>query len=281
MEEEQKQDEQDNEEYHISPGTLGLIALLSIGGLLIVGWQSSSITGGLSTVPYYACCTVQPWGSSASGYRQGTGITTSEMCDPVELPNRCCVRAGRDRYNMPVNFVSSSFGMCAPQTSSPAMSYPSSVLGYKACCTVQSWRRSPTGFNQGVAETTTQDCDPGETIFQCCGRAGVYRMNLPVRVLGVKEGSCEVPEVSYPTGQASVRGYSTCCSYETWRQSPMGYSQSTAQTVNGYCDELETPSQCCIRTASMSSKYPVKMLGTRMGSCQQKTPERSYPIWIP
>ncbi|GEM_PF-2524063 len=271
---------EENEEHHISPGVLALIAVISIGGLLFIGWQASTITGNVLSGPYYACCTVQPWGSSASGYRQGVTQTNTELCDQIELPNRCCVRAGRERYNSPVNLVSSSFGTCSPAKSYPAYYQAGQIANYRACCTVQSYQRSPVGYTQGTAETTTENCELSESLFECCARAGTDRLNLPVRVLGLKEGDCNAPEVSYPLGQVDMRGYSACCSFETWRNSPIGYTQGETMTRTGYCDDLESVSQCCIRTGTLSTNYPIKLIGSKMGGCQQTTPESSYPIWI-
>ena len=266
-------EEQPKEAKHLSPGVVGLIALLAIGGLLFIGWQSASITGDVAS-PYFSCCTVQPWTSYASGYRQGYTSTNSELCDPLEMPNRCCVRAGRERFNGPVNLYHASYGQCSPD-----IAYPSPAI-LKACCTVKSYQRTPSGYTQGEAQTFSQDCEPSETIDTCCARGGAYRLNLPVRVIGTKQGSCFAPEVSYPLGQFDVRGYSSCCSYETWRQSPSGYSQGDVKTMTANCGEMETQSQCCMRAATLSSAYPVKLLGSRVGSCQPSVPEANYPVWI-
>ncbi|MBW3016189.1 hypothetical protein KY309_01090 [Candidatus Woesearchaeota archaeon] len=274
--------EQEKEHHGISPAILGIIALLSVGGLIFIGWQAN-LTGKAISGPYFACCSVQPWGSSASGYRQGTTAVNTELCDPSELPNRCCVRAGRERYDAPVNLIGSSSGAC-----SPSIAYPAYPVGYQACCTVQSCQRTPTGYSQGTAQTMSQSCNPSETLFECCSRAGVSRLNLPVRVLGFKQGSCSSPEKAYPLGQGPVRtygaastyAYAACCSFETWRQSPTGYTQGEAQTATGYCEPSETPSQCCRRAGALATPYPIKLLSYRMGSCEPSVPEASYPVWV-
>ncbi len=280
--EEAVETEESSEGSGLSPGFIILVALLSIGGLLFLGWQSIVVGEYTYTItpyaenPYTSCCTVQPWGSSASGYRQGTGVTNTELCGPDELPNRCCVRAGRERFDSPVNLVASSVGSCA----APEVSYPFSAVGYQACCTTESYQRSSTGYTQGTAETQTHDCDNIESLVQCCARGSASRLNLPVRVLGVRAGGCEMPERSYPVGQFNIRGFSACCSFETWQQSSTGYTQGNVQTINGNCDELQTVGQCCLRAASLSTGLPVKLLGSKIGSCLSTVPEANYPVWI-
>ncbi len=264
-------------EHGVSPGVLGLLAFLSIGGLLFVGWQAS-ITGQYTAGPYstsgpfLSCCTVEPWGSSITGYNPGTGITSTEVCTPTELPQRCCVRAARDRYNSPVRLLYSHEGTCV----GPEVNYPFGGE-YSACCSVQTWRSAPTGFIQSEAETSTERCTGSEAPQKCCARNAASRTQYRVRVLGAKLGDCNPPETAYPAPIPG--GYTACCSGEMWLNAPTGYSQGTAQRKTGYCDPVETLSQCCARSVTQNADYPMKLLGFKFGSCEAG-PERSYPAWI-
>jgi len=264
-------------EHGLSPGALGLLALLSIGGLLFVGWQASIVGNYISgpyeiSGPYAACCSVEPWGSSQAGFRQGTGLTTTEVCKASELPQRCCVRSTRDRYSSPVRLLHAQVGTC----SSPEMSYPlGDSASYSTCCTVETYRSAPTGYIQGESETTTEHCVSPESPKECCARAASSRTQFSVRVLGARAGDCNPPQVSYP---APVNGYPACCSYSTWENSPVGYTQGNAETTDIYCDPIETLSQCCARSALQVSSKPIKLLGFKLGGCAP--PEVSYPIWV-
>jgi hypothetical protein len=265
-------------ESHLSPGFLGLLALFAIGGLLFIGWQSSSITGGYISSPYYVdsphavCCTVEPWGTSQSGYRPGNGLTTTEVCSPREMPQRCCVRQTSKRYHSPVKLLDASEGACFV----PEVSYPAGGT-FSTCCTTQTYRSAPTGFIQGNTETKTESCYAGETPNGCCARAAAERTVLKIKVLGSRTGSCERPEKSYPAPVAG--GYSACCTAETWRNAPIGYTQGNAETSTVYCEELESVSQCCNRVLSQVSDYPFKLLGFKAGSCRS-SPDISYPLWV-
>jgi len=181
----------------LTPGVLGLLALFAIGGLIFIGWQANLV-----------------------------GLATTS---------------------------------------------------YAACCTTNTWYDSPTGISQGNAVTTTESCFSTETPSTCCARAATIRAGLPVSVLGSKTGSCTAPETGYP---ATFGGYPVCCTLETWQNSPIGYTQGVAQTTTEFCGELETPSQCCLRTGSARYQLPVKLIGFRDGNCQPTYPQRSYPIRV-
>lgn len=264
-------------EHGVSPGVLGLIAVLSIGGLLFIGWQASIVgqytTGPYSTSgPYSGCCTVSPWSSSIAGFSPGAGLTTTEVCKPTELPQRCCVRATTDRYHSPVRLLNAREGMCA----APEVSYPYGG-DYSSCCTVQTWRSAPTGFIQSEAETVTERCSGVETPDECCARNAASRTPFMVRVLGARFGGCAPPEVSYPAPIPG--GFTACCSGEMWQRSPIGYTQGTAAKTTAYCDPVETLSQCCARAITQNSEHPMKLLGFKLGACEYG-PEKSYPVWI-
>lgn len=266
------------EKHHLSPGVLGFIALISVAGLVFVGWLSSGgITGGaIYETPYYSCCTVEKYGSAPGGFSKGNAAATTEICGSNELPNRCCVRASRDRFKTPVRLINSHAGICP----GPEVSYPSAFggeTGYASCCTVQTWRKGPTGLLQGSAVTSTESCFGSETSGECCVRAGAEKSALPVVLLGSKVGGCGAPEKAYPAPIAG--GYTACCTAETWRQSSVGFTQGTAKSETASCDALETLSQCCARQLSITSPYPFKLLGFRLGSCSTG-PVLSYPVWI-
>lgn len=265
-------------EHGLSPGVLGLIAVLSIGGLLFVGWQASVagqyVAGPYATRgPFAACCTVEPWGSSQAGFRLGTGLVSSEDCQAFEDPTRCCVRGTRDRYHSPVRLLNAHAGIC----SAPEVSYPFAVgAQFSVCCTIETYRSAPTGSIQGGTETTTERCSAPEGPKDCCARAGATRSPFKIRVLGARAGDCNPPEVSYPAPIPG--GYTACCYASTWLNSPIGYTQGTSKQTRGSCDRLEALSQCCARTVAQVSEYPMKLLGFKMGSCD--TPEISYPMGI-
>lgn len=262
----------------ISPGVVFLVALFSIGGLLFVSWigTQGSITGNVITAPYATCCTAEPWGTSQAGYRQGTSQTWTVLCDAHELPTKCCYRAGKDRFRSPVKLLGSSAGTC--EATSPEVVYPFgqySLNMYTSCCTVKKWGGAPTGTIQSEGLTFTEACNSVETPFECCSRGGYNRLLSTIRVSGARMGNCNPPETTYPAPMPSG-GYASCCTTQNWQQSPTGYAQSEARTQTQYCDQLETPSQCCLRSVG----YPVKLLGARSGACGSPTPERYYPVWI-
>lgn len=259
----------------LTASILVLIAVLSIGGLMFLGWLGEpSVTGELSyQSPYSVCCTVNPWTSASSGYRQGEDFTSTEICDPFELPQRCCMRAGINRFKGPVRLLDSRVGVCP----GPELSYPVSTSdSYKSCCTVQEVRTAATGFIQGRLSTETEFCNRFEDPAACCARAGSTRLKASVRVIGSKYGECNPPELSYPAPIAG--GYTACCSGSSWEYAPTGYAQGIAKTLTAYCDPVEKLSQCCARFLAQTADKPVRLLGFRLGSCSQ--PEKSYPVWI-
>jgi len=343
----------ETEDSGISPGVVFLIALLSVGGLLFVGWVGlkADVTGDVLRSPYSACCTVQPLTLSEAAYRQGTGVTSTELCEGSELPNRCCLRAGKDRFRSPVSLIESGFGACrqgGPQISYPAyFDYPfAAAKSYSACCTTTAWGNSqlgfamsgpektttqcsqfesvenccarvasrktgtpvsiidtdvgpcpqmsypageydacctievrsgaPTGTIRLPGETTSEKCSPFETIRDCCSRAGVQRTNSDVRFIGAIQGTCNPPETNYPAPVSG--GYPVCCTMETWQQAPIGYVQSTAKTSTESCASGENPNMCCFRSGVVRYGQPVKLLGMKQGSCS--SPQENFPVWV-
>ncbi len=264
----------------LSPGVLALLALLAVGGLLFVGWEAD-VTGEAFLEPYGACCTLRSWMYSREGEKLATPITSSELCYPTESPTNCCRRVGSDYPEYyPVKVLDAKAGTC----DSPELSYPAAgeFNAFSACCTVEVRRNAPTGTIQSTAQTTGETCGPLETPNECCARAASSRTNFPIRVLGSKRGGCLSPEVGYPAPislQARTPAYAVCCTMQTWRNAPTGYAQGTAESNTGYCDELETPGQCCARTSADISNYPFKLIGFKHGACAAP-PEISYPIWI-
>lgn len=67
-----------------------------------------------------------------------------------------------------------------------------------ACCTVQVEVLSPVGITQGVASTHSVTCVPGETFSNCCMRELSAEFQNPLRLLGVRAGSCQMPQTNYP-----------------------------------------------------------------------------------
>jgi len=193
-------EEEGQEQVHqLSPGMLGLIALLSIGGLIFLGWQSS-IVGHATIEPYSMCCSVATWQYSASGWMKGEPMTQTAYCDALDNPRDCCAKS--------------------------------------------------------------------------------VKTDIPVRVLGMREGACNPPQKSYPAPVPPSREYyQSCCTMQTWKHAPTGYAQGTAQTSTQFCAMEETPPQCCVRAFS-DAGYDVRLLGARKGGCNPAVPQKSYPIFV-
>ncbi|MEM3154269.1 MAG: hypothetical protein QW165_01740 [Candidatus Woesearchaeota archaeon] len=268
-----------SEDSGISSGVVFLIALVSIGGLMIVSWIGSdaSVTGSaVVKAPYATCCTAQPWGTYAPGYRQGYAQSWTALCDARERPPSCCIRSGKERFMSPVSLLGSSPGTC--ESATPDIVYPYgqySLNMYTACCTIKKWGGGPTGIIQSEGITTTQACNPRETPFECCARSGYEQTGSTIRVSGARLGSCNPPETTYPA-PAPVGGYPACCTTQNWQQSPTGFAQSEARSTTQYCDQLETPNQCCLRIFGA----PIKLLGATYGTCSAPVLEQYYPIWV-
>jgi len=250
------------------PIVFAVIAVISLSGIFLLGWlRSDSLTGNaVYKSPYVACCTVNPWTVFSNGYRQGIEATNTELCDPNEMPQTCCLRAGVNRFKTPVRLLDSRIGSCPVR--SPELNYPAD--SFKACCTVQVYKRAPTGFIQGALSTFTESCSLYEDVNSCCARGGAVRMDDSIRVLGAKVGDCSPPEVQRPT---AYDGFAVCCSGSSWRQSPTGYSQGEGVSLTAYCTG-DSLSQCC---ADALSPYPVRFSGIKVGECGT---EKNYPVWI-
>lgn len=197
--------EEQQAEHHVRPVAVLFIALLSIGGLLYLGWQAnlaSGVTGNVAAEPYASCCTTQEWRSSSTGFSQGFSSTRSVICGAHELSESCCVRDAAQRSRYPVRLIGAKEGYCAKDA--PKKEYPSNVprgQRFDVCCSVQTWKHAPTGYAQGNAQTFTGYCEMFETANQCCVRSGKdFTGSSSVRLIGSKLGACggPVPQTSYP-----------------------------------------------------------------------------------
>ncbi|RJQ21831.1 hypothetical protein C4580_01560 [Candidatus Woesearchaeota archaeon] len=190
--------------HHVRPVVVLMIAILSVGGLLFLGWQAklaNNITGNAFADSYVACCSTQEWRTGSTGLFQGVTATRSVACAGNELKESCCLRDGGMRSKYPVRLVGAVEGYCSRDR--PKVEYPAQVprgQRYDACCSVQEWKHSTSGFYQGVAQTFTGYCDVYETASQCCVRAGEEYTGSSVRLIGARLGGCArpIPQMSYP-----------------------------------------------------------------------------------
>lgn len=95
----------------LTPGVIVLIAVLSLGGLVFVGYEAALVGNAIDS-PYYACCSVETWRHSPTGYSQGEAILSTESCFSYEDPSQCCVRATSERADYPFKLTGAKFGMC-------------------------------------------------------------------------------------------------------------------------------------------------------------------------
>lgn len=116
--------EENSDEHPISPAILGLIAFLSIGGLIFLG-----ITAKLTGHAYAeidssnaVCCTTQTWQNAPIGYVQGQAWTTTIYCNPYESMASCCLHQIAQIARAPVDVVGVRIGACHPSV--PQASYP-------------------------------------------------------------------------------------------------------------------------------------------------------------
>jgi len=273
------EDSVEKEESGISPGVVFLIALFSIGGLLFVGWVGSKadITGDVIRGQYNACCTVEPWDLSMAGYRQGTGVGSTAVCDASELPNQCCVRAGKDLFRSPVKLIYSIAGAC--REGGPAVNYPSyfsypisTEKGYTACCTTSAWRNTQVGFTEASADKTTTQCSSFESLQTCCSRVATRHVGSPVNVIDTGYGAC--PQISYPAGE-----YTACCTIEVRSGAPSGTIRLPGQTTTETCSAFESMRDCCSRAGvERTLSANVRFIGAAQGACVK--PEKSYPTAV-
>lgn len=189
--------EEKAQESAISPGVVALIAVLSIGGLLFLGWGASTTNNAI--FEYEVCCSVQTWSQGAKGLYQGVAQTTTEKVLPGETPSEGCVRKASLRNNAPVTLLGVIDGKCSfdkPQVQSP--SYVPG--GIPVCCTTEVWQDAPFGYAQLGAKTATVFCGTNEAPGNCCMRADLRPGRTFVR--GYRMGACTsqgVPQTSYPT----------------------------------------------------------------------------------
>lgn len=113
----------------LTPGVLLLLAVLSVGGLMFLGWQAS-LVGNATAWPYEACCTVETWRHSSTGFKQGEAITTTETCRAHESPGSCCLRNAGEKIEYPVRLLGAMAGRC--EALPPELNYPVSVPSHQA-----------------------------------------------------------------------------------------------------------------------------------------------------
>lgn len=113
----------EGEQESLTPGVLLLVAILSIGGLMFLGY-TATLTGNAAGMPYTACCSVESWRNAPIGYVQGEGITTQESCNSYESPAQCCLRAAQARSEYPLRLLGAVPGSC----NRPEVNYPVQVL---------------------------------------------------------------------------------------------------------------------------------------------------------
>ncbi len=117
---------EDSVESGLSFGALALVAVLSIGGLMLLGWQFS-VVGNATVDTYSACCTVETWRLSPNGYTQGNAETFTSFCRAYESDAQCCIRDGLSRFEHPIGLIGSKYGACENRV--PESSYPVYVPG--------------------------------------------------------------------------------------------------------------------------------------------------------
>lgn len=175
----------------LTPAVLGLLALLSIGGILFLGWEAKTVNNAIIG-DYVACCTTAVRGYSPTGLRQAEAITTTENCESTDTPEMCCAKNVAIRSGHPIQVIGARSGSCLM----PKVEYPAqtSAVGYSICCTTEEFTHAPTGYWQGQAKTDTFTCWDAETPGQCCVRASGRRF------IGAREGACNVasPQKNYP-----------------------------------------------------------------------------------
>jgi hypothetical protein len=75
--------------------------------------------------------------------------------------------------------------------------------------------------------------------------------------------------------------YNVCCTVQTWSQGAKGLYQGTAQTTTERIYPGETPSEGCVRKASLRNNAPVTLLGVVDGKCSFDRPQVQAPSYVP
>ncbi|PIN76169.1 hypothetical protein COV18_00545 [Candidatus Woesearchaeota archaeon CG10_big_fil_rev_8_21_14_0_10_37_12] len=104
----------------LSSATLLLVAVLSIGGLALIGWQAH-VSGSAVYDTFPACCTVATEQLAPYGVAQGLAQTSTETCMFGETVKECCLRATSERIRNPLRLLGAHSGMCSM---SPEVNYP-------------------------------------------------------------------------------------------------------------------------------------------------------------
>lgn len=193
---EKKTQEEKAQESALTPGVIALIAILSVGGLVLLGWQAKTVNNAI--FEYDVCCSVQTWYQGSKGLYQGVAQTTTERVLPGQTPAEGCILAASKRNNVPVSLLGFVEGKCVFDR--PQLESPSYVPGgVPVCCTTDAWQNAPTGWAQLGARTATVFCGQNEALGSCCMRADLRPGRIFVR--GYRAGACEaqgVPQTSYP-----------------------------------------------------------------------------------
>ncbi|MBS3148972.1 hypothetical protein J4219_08925 [Candidatus Woesearchaeota archaeon] len=192
----------DGPDLHHNPLVLALIAVLAIGGLVVLGY-GANVVGSAVYESRTVCCTGEAWRFGSSGLIQLGAQTYDSVCSGWENTRQCCLRVAGSKNQ---RYICGKDGSCVP----PQVSYPTAppVGGFSVCCSTSSWQHSPTGYAQGTAMTRTEYCNSFETMNQCCIRGAASRSSLPFKILGSRMGPCSVssPMKSYPIWVQPISG---------------------------------------------------------------------------
>ena len=107
----------------MSPGLLTLLAVVAVGGLVVLGFQAEST--GKVALNFQACCTTETYQNAPTGFIQGNAITTTESCWAGESASTCCLRNVASRSELPIRLLGAKINAC--QRPSPDISYPMQV----------------------------------------------------------------------------------------------------------------------------------------------------------
>ena len=179
-----------------SPKFLLLLAVLSISGLVLLGYQAG-IVGNVVESSSPACCTLEEYRSGPTGIIQLGAETSTNACSSRETSLQCCARVASETGSR-MRVLGARDGNCVP----PEVSYPTAppVGGYSICCSTEMWRHSPSGYAQGEAQTNTEYCQSFESPNQCCVRAARYKSDVQFKLLGTTLGPCgsSLPVRAFP-----------------------------------------------------------------------------------
>ncbi len=111
------------DDHAITPGVLGLIAVLSIGGLLFLGYGAKIAGDVVTDTPNRAiCCTTETWANAPSGYVQGNAQTQTVFCFSGQTDTGCCYQQVSSVSNYPIRILGIRAGPC--ELGAPEQAYP-------------------------------------------------------------------------------------------------------------------------------------------------------------